>query len=97
MDNYIASCLNKLIQVITLEGRVLNGFLTSYDLFTNIVLFDCKEKIFNENDLTQSVSLGVYVIRGDNVLLISKLDENIENKIIYNTISSKSIDPLKLQ
>lgn len=89
--NYLETLVNDYAQVITSEGRVFIGKLVSFDQMSNLVIQECKEKVYSKEDGIQIENMGVYLIRGDNVCLVSKLDMDKENVIDYLEIK---VDPL---
>ncbi|KQM10650.1 MAG: LSM domain-containing protein [Candidatus Methanomethylophilaceae archaeon] len=61
--------LDKRVSLLLKDGRVLEGKLTGYDEFMNMVIDDTVES-FQE---TEGRRLGVVVLRGNNVVSISIL------------------------
>ncbi|KAH9804703.1 U6 snRNA-associated Sm-like protein LSm1 [Citrus sinensis] len=67
-----AGALEKIL-VLLRDGRKLLGLLRSFDQFANVVLEGACERII-VGDLYCDIPLGLYVIRGENVVLIGELD-----------------------
>ena len=67
--------------VVTSDGRILVGILVGVDPVQNLILNEAHERVYSEDADAEIVPLGLYVIRGDNVCLISsdvaKEDEKI--------------------
>uniref|UniRef100_A0A2P2LY27 U6 snRNA-associated Sm-like protein LSm1 n=1 Tax=Rhizophora mucronata TaxID=61149 RepID=A0A2P2LY27_RHIMU len=63
--------------VLLRDGRKLMGILRSFDQFANAVLEGACERVI-VGDLYCDIPLGLYVIRGENVVLIGELDLEIE-------------------
>lgn len=61
--------LDKRVSLLLKDGRILEGKLTGYDEFMNMVIDDTVES-FQE---TEGRRLGVVVLRGNNVVSISIL------------------------
>ncbi|KAK4790101.1 hypothetical protein SAY86_017405 [Trapa natans] len=59
--------------VLLSDGRKLVGILRSFDQFVNAVLQGAYERVI-VGDLYCDISLGLYVIRGENVVLAGELD-----------------------
>ena len=55
------------ITVLTNDGRAIVGVLKGFDNTTNIVLGDCKERVFSVEAGVETVDLGLYIVRGDNM------------------------------
>ena len=71
MASFIEGLIKKVVQVITIKGRVFIGTLISFDKNINIVLDNCIERIYNKNKNIKEEKIGYYFIKGDNVALIS--------------------------
>ncbi|KAG0476439.1 hypothetical protein HPP92_012841 [Vanilla planifolia] len=73
LSTSLASYLDKKLLVLLRDGRKLLGILRSFDQFANAVLEGACERVI-VGDLYCDISLGLYVIRGENVVLIGELD-----------------------
>ncbi|HEY3421245.1 MAG TPA: LSM domain-containing protein [Methanomassiliicoccales archaeon] len=60
--------LNKKISLLLKDSRVLEGKLTGYDEYMNMVLEDTEERTAD-----QTRRMGVVILRGNNVVSISPL------------------------
>ena len=60
--------MNKNISLLLKDSRVLEGKLTGYDEYMNMVLEDTEERTAE-----QTRRLGVVILRGNNVVSISPL------------------------
>ncbi|XP_058213090.1 sm-like protein LSM1B [Rhododendron vialii] len=69
----LASYLDRKLLVLTGDGRKLLGKLRSFDQYANIVLEGASERV-TVGDLYSDIPLGLYIIRGENVVLIGELD-----------------------
>ncbi|CAM6034261.1 unnamed protein product [Sphagnum compactum] len=80
-DNFpatsLADNLDKKLLVILRDGRKLVGILSSFDQFANVVLERAIERII-VGELYCDLPLGLYIIRGENVVLIGELDVESE-------------------
>ena len=63
MEGYV----NKVVQVVTNDGRNIVGVLKGFDQTTNIILEDCNERVFSSTTGVEQVALGLYIVRGDNM------------------------------
>ena len=72
--------------VITSDGRFITGKLLGYDQLQNLIVNNANERVYHlpvsaTEDITSTVleivPLGLYVIRGDNVAIISDAREEI--------------------
>ena len=55
------------ISVITNDGRHIVGTLRGYDQATNLILDECHERVYREDAGVETIVLGLYVVRGDNM------------------------------
>ncbi|CAL5328702.1 unnamed protein product [Camellia sinensis] len=77
LSTSLASYLDKKLLVLLRDGRKLLGILRSFDQFANVVLEGACERVI-VGDLYSDIPLGLYVIRGENVVLIGELDSGKE-------------------
>ena len=91
MASFIEGLIKKVVQIITIEGRVFIGTLISFDKNINIVLDNCIERIYNKNKYIKEEKIGYYFIKGDNVALISD-GGDLKKK---EDISHIKADPIK--
>ncbi|KAJ4842718.1 hypothetical protein Tsubulata_043631 [Turnera subulata] len=73
LSTSLASYLDKKLLVLLRDGRKLMGILRSFDQFANAVLEGACERVI-VGELYCDIPLGLYVIRGENVVLIGELD-----------------------
>lgn len=66
--------VDKKILVELRDGRILIGYLRSIDQFANLVLHRTVERIHVDSRYGE-IPLGVFVVRGDNVVLLGEVDE----------------------
>ncbi|KAL8856346.1 MAG: hypothetical protein Q9178_007037 [Gyalolechia marmorata] len=64
---------DKKLVLVLRDGRKLIGVLRSWDQFANLVLQDTIERIFIE-DIYADISRGIFLVRGENVLLLGEID-----------------------
>ncbi len=64
--------LDKRLLVVLRDGRQYIGILRSFDQFSNIVLEECVERVVVDSSYAD-VPLGLYVVRGENVVLMGDL------------------------
>ncbi|KAJ9080496.1 U4/U6-U5 snRNP complex subunit lsm8 [Entomophthora muscae] len=87
----LVSYVNSRVAVITADGRFLVGGLMGSDQATNLVLSDCEERIFSMSEPTEIVPLGLYLVRGDNVVVVGQIDEEIDSEIDLNQIRAEPV------
>ncbi|RPA79338.1 U6 snRNA-associated Sm-like protein LSm7 [Ascobolus immersus RN42] len=80
----LAQYMDKGVNVKLMGGREVTGTLKGYDPLLNLVLDNVKEIIRDEENNTQTRDLGLVVVRGPLLTLISPMDgaEEIPNPFI---------------
>lgn len=63
--------------MITTEGRLFEGKLESFDHSTNIVISQTVEWIIYPDEENEKLLLGVYLLRGGNVVCVGDVDEEL--------------------
>lgn len=72
--------LNKLVMVCLRDGRNFFGWLRSFDQYANLTLDSTVERMTFDG-MYADVEIGIFVIRGENVMLLGEVDEEKEGKI----------------
>ena len=67
--------LDKKLLVQLRDGRKIVGVLRSFDQFANLVLEEAAERIVVGREYAD-VPLGMYLLRGENLVLMGELDPN---------------------
>jgi U6 snRNA-associated Sm-like protein LSm8 len=96
MSSYIESLIDQVVSVITTEGKVFTGILKSYDQSMNIILNNCYEKIYSLEEGVTFLKMGLYMIRGDMVVIISEVDELLEKQVDMKEIKAAPLKEMKL-
>eukprot|EP00551_Chaetoceros_affinis_P012653 CAMPEP_0203662408 /NCGR_PEP_ID=MMETSP0090-20130426/384_1 /ASSEMBLY_ACC=CAM_ASM_001088 /TAXON_ID=426623 /ORGANISM="Chaetoceros affinis, Strain CCMP159" /LENGTH=117 /DNA_ID=CAMNT_0050525189 /DNA_START=71 /DNA_END=424 /DNA_ORIENTATION=+ len=76
--------------VITCDGRLIQGKLVGYDQLQNLILQDAQERVYqlpppqkgsdddeDDDEVLEVVPLGLYIIRGDNVAIVSDVKDEV--------------------
>jgi len=77
MASSLAEWREKNICVVTSDGRIILGELVGHDQVQNLILNDAKERVYSIGSPPETVDLGLYVIRGDNVCIVADYDEGL--------------------
>jgi len=85
MSTALSEWNDKPVSVITCDGRFIEGTLAGYDQLQNLILKDAQERVYqlpkepsdNSSDVLEMVPLGLYLIRGDNVAVVSDVREGV--------------------
>lgn len=67
--------LDKRLMIMLRDGKTLIGDLRTIDQFANLVLQNTLERIFVD-DCYGDIPRGIYLIRGENVVLAGEVGEN---------------------
>lgn len=90
--------ISEQILVITVDGRTLTGHLQTCDQVTNLVLSDTIERIIRPQDDEEPSSEahhGLYLIRGDNVVCVGLVDEELDKSINWTKVRGSTIGTTK--
>ncbi|PGH14754.1 hypothetical protein AJ80_05798 [Polytolypa hystricis UAMH7299] len=71
---------DKKLVLVLRDGRKLIGVLRSWDQFANLVLQDTVERIYADK-LYADIPRGIYLVRGENVLLLGEIDLDKDDDI----------------
>lgn len=82
--------LDKKLLVFLRDGRTLIGYLRSIDQFANLVLHQTIERIHVGRQYGD-IPRGIFVIRGDNVVLLGEIDEEKEKDADLEEVSVEDI------
>jgi U6 snRNA-associated Sm-like protein LSm8 len=78
--------------VITCDGRSIVGVLAGFDQLQNLILKEASERVYSPDAEPETVPLGLYVIRGDNVAIISDRDEDMEASAGLSSVRAEPLD-----
>jgi U6 snRNA-associated Sm-like protein LSm8 len=84
---------------MTTDGRIFVGTMDSCDNSANLVLSDAYERIIrsDEDPSPSSVEkLGVYLVRGDLVVVCGPVDEELEDDTDWTTVRGEPLGHIKL-
>eukprot|EP00095_Tigriopus_kingsejongensis_P005105 maker-scaffold161_size295871-snap-gene-1.28 protein:Tk05105 transcript:maker-scaffold161_size295871-snap-gene-1.28-mRNA-1 annotation:"hypothetical protein SINV_13023" len=88
MASALESFVNRMVSIITSDGRNFIGTLKGFDQTINLILDDTHERIFSPN---QGVVLGLHIVRGDNIALVGELDEDMDGRLDLKSIRAEQI------
>ncbi|KAK9346835.1 hypothetical protein V1522DRAFT_36059 [Lipomyces starkeyi] len=86
----LVDCVDKKLLVVLRDGRKLIGILRSFDQYANLVLQETIERIIVES-MYSDIQRGVYIVRGENVVLVGEIDPEKENSIPLREVSLDDI------
>lgn len=86
------------VLVLTADGRTLVGTLLSCDQVTNLVLKDTVERVIrppDDPDDSEEVPHGLYIIRGENVVVCGLVDEELDSQIDWAKVRGSVVGGVK--
>lgn len=86
------------VLILTQDGRTLTGTLLSCDQLTNLVLSKTIERIIRpatDDEPSEEVEHGVYLIRGENVVVCGLVDEELDGQIDWAKVRGDVIGGIK--
>jgi len=90
--------LNNVVRVITIDGRTYQGVLAAIDNQTNLVLTACEERTIEpigSEEESKINEVGVFIIRGDLVLMCGLVDEEVDASIDWTKVKGGPIESTK--
>ncbi|KAI0815207.1 Sm-like ribonucleoprotein [Irpex lacteus] len=87
----LVDCVDRKMLVVLRDGRKLQGVLRSYDQFANLVLEDTVERIYHQ-DIFAEKKKGLYLIRGENVVLLGEVDLDQEDDVPLKQVDWKVLE-----
>merc|ERR1712150_370135 len=82
--------LDKRLLVVLRDGRTIIGELSCVDQFANLVLTNSMERIHVGNKYGD-IPRGVFVVRGENVVLLGEIDPQREKNSSLHQVSVEEI------
>lgn len=86
----LISEIDKKLLVVLRDGRTLIGILRSIDQFANLVIHKTIERI-HVGKQYGDIPRGVFVVRGENVMLLGEIDLENEGNIPLEQVSIEEI------
>jgi len=91
MASSIESYVGHTVSVITADGRNIVGTLKGFDQTINIILDESHERVYSQNAGVEQVVLGLYLIRGDNVVVIGEIDEELDSRVDFQNVHAEPL------
>jgi len=91
MTATLESYLNRMVSIITADGRNFVGTLKGFDQTVNLILDDTHERVFSSSNGVEQVVLGLHIVRGDNIAVIGEIDEEIDKRLDLKNVRAEPI------
>jgi len=87
--------VDRRVLLVLQDGRAIIGVLAGYDQKSNVVLSDSKERVYSLDEGVEEVPLGLYLVKGDMIILIGEIDEERDRATDLSTIRAEPIPPIR--
>jgi len=94
MGSALEPYINKVVSIITSDGRNFIGTLKGFDQTINIILDDSHERVFSSTQGVEQIQLGLHIIRGDNIAIIGELDEEVDARLDLSAIKAEPLNAI---
>ncbi|CCE61789.1 hypothetical protein TPHA_0B01170 [Tetrapisispora phaffii CBS 4417] len=94
----IVGSVDRKVFVLLRDGRILFGVLRTFDQYANLILQYCVERIYftEENKYAEELR-GVFMVRGENVVMLGEVDIDKEDKPLEMMEKIPFKEALKIQ
>ncbi|PHJ24036.1 sm-like protein lsm8 [Cystoisospora suis] len=59
-----------------------------------MILDKCEERIYSLESPVEQISLGLYLIRGDNIAVVGEVDVEVDESIQLSSVRAAPLKPL---
>ncbi|KAF9458243.1 hypothetical protein BDZ94DRAFT_1173993 [Collybia nuda] len=87
--------VDRRVLLILQDGRAIVGTMAGYDQKSNVVLSDSKERVYSIDEGVEEIPLGLYLVKGDMVVLIGEIDEVLDQAVDLATVRAEPIMPIR--
>ncbi|KAE9400518.1 Sm-like ribonucleo protein [Gymnopus androsaceus JB14] len=87
--------VDRRVLVILQDGRAIVGVMAGFDQKSNVVLSDSKERVYSMEEGVEEIPLGLYLVKGDMIILIGELDETVDQAVDLASIRAEPILPIR--
>ncbi|KAJ7100205.1 hypothetical protein B0H15DRAFT_944550 [Mycena belliarum] len=87
--------VDRRVILILQDGRVIVGVMVGFDQKSNVVLSESKERVYSMDEGVEEIPLGLYLVKGDMIVLIGELDDAVDQAVDLGTIHAEPIPPIR--
>ncbi|KAG1716828.1 hypothetical protein ID866_350 [Astraeus odoratus] len=87
--------VDRRVLLVLQDGRSIVGVLAGFDQKSNVVVSDCKERVYSMDEGVEEIPLGLYLVKGDMIALIGEIDDAIDAAVDLTTIRAEPIPPIR--
>jgi len=87
--------VDRRVLLILQDGRAIVGVMAGFDQKSNVVLSDSKERVYSIDEGVEEIPLGLYLVKGDMIVLIGEIDDALDKAVDLSTIHAEPIPPIR--
>lgn len=87
--------VDRRVLLILQDGRSIVGVMAGYDQKSNVVLSDSKERVYSVEEGVEEIPLGLYLVKGDQIVLIGEIDQAIDDSLDLSTIRAEPLPTIR--
>ncbi|PVG03053.1 hypothetical protein CPB86DRAFT_772372 [Serendipita vermifera] len=91
----LQALVDKRVFMLMQDGRTIMGNLVGWDQRSNVILSDCVERRFSMESGAVDSTLGVYLVKGDQICLVGEVDTAIEEATTWSEIRAEPLPPIR--
>jgi len=87
--------VDRRVLLILQDGRAIVGTMAGFDQKSNVVLSDSKERVYSMDEGVEEIPLGLYLVKGDMIVLIGEIDDALDQAVDLSTIRAEGLPPIR--
>ncbi|CAE7217935.1 unnamed protein product [Rhizoctonia solani] len=87
--------VDRKVLLVLQDGRAIVGTLVGFDQRSNVVLSDSIERIYSPDEGVEEVPLGLYLVKGDMIVLIGEVDAAVDSETDLSTIRAEPLPAIR--
>jgi len=87
--------VDRRVLLILQDGRSIVGIMAGFDQKSNVVLSDSKERVYSMDEGVEEIPLGLYLVKGDMIVLIGEIDDEADQAVDLATIRAEPLPPIR--
>ncbi|KAF9506392.1 hypothetical protein BS47DRAFT_436226 [Hydnum rufescens UP504] len=91
----LAGYVDRQVLLILQDGRTIVGTLAGFDQRSNVILSNSTERVFSPDEGIEEVPLGLYLVKGDMIMLIGELDTEKDAAMDLGSLRAEPIPSIR--
>ncbi|KAH7919044.1 LSM-domain-containing protein [Leucogyrophana mollusca] len=87
--------VDRRVLLILQDGRAIAGVLVGFDQKSNVVLSDSTERVYSMEEGVEEIPLGLYLVKGDMIVLIGEIDDAVDQAVDLSTIRAEPLPAIR--